>query len=177
MRAQDDFRQSVVTENIISWSNRNVFVFGPAVIDLQRERFRFGPVSRAIRDCSDAEYYCITGGLSLVLPRRCQRSAEISGWDFEGNAVRIAARVQRVLEPHEGPPNGTCQGSLLFSENNRSLLYHYEYEAGVVAIYLDPTFSRDLVEAVRAGAITGDFQDQDRFDLITLDPFGPCLTM
>ncbi|MCC5995150.1 MAG: hypothetical protein JJU18_02105 [Oceanicaulis sp.] len=115
---------------------QDVHVFGGTLIDLERRVFRFGPFRRRLQDCSNAEYLCLTG-LDIVLPRTCGRHDPGTVWEASGVRTVVLAERRRQVRIHEGPPDMYRYVYLLATEGQPWLVFEYEAEAGVVALFMD----------------------------------------
>jgi hypothetical protein len=155
------------------WSQRGVFVFGPLLYDLRKNIWRYVSRSGGIEDCSDGSFYCLTGGPSVVLPRSCAIARAEAEWKMQGIRMRVAARHEEATNFHGLPP-GRQDIVLLFREGSRWAVFEYKPEAGVLAIYFDPTMRSDIATAAATEGLEALRRRPDRYELVTLDPFGPC---
>lgn len=143
-----------VDRDIESTWGSGVLVFGNRVIDLRLGLSSApGPAARAVSDCSNSEYFCITGAISVIVPRNCSYltvGAKFRVGNVEGEVVQEYPSV---------PPYDKFAGSKflirVLYENDRgaAVASHvlYSKTQGIVDIaysWSDPLRSwRELVDS------------------------------
>jgi hypothetical protein len=164
------------------WSERGVFVFGYLVVDFQIPEERYYQYRSArIQNCSNEEFYCISGGwvFQLALPKKCGPIHVGDSWGVGDISVSV---LSTKVEGSDLDIHRTISKTTYWvgSERRSNTVYRYDPRLGVIAVMHDPAREVDLVGMAKKGDLP-DISTLSRpgssavyFPLTTFDLFGQC---
>jgi hypothetical protein len=130
----------------------HVYVYGGAVIDLERGQERF--LQRHETDwCSDEVSNCISGQtFSIAVPRYC--GSWRTGDTFSSRDVRTQVLNRYAPGEYSKYQTGHYSHDLwLMGSDDRPWIVYVYGDVGVVGIFLNYDQSRDLVNVARTGGV------------------------
>jgi hypothetical protein len=158
-------------DNAPLWSPRGVFVFNYLVFDFQKKLEVLGASTTTLVNCSNDSYFCAYAYfLHLVLPKRCPKLFSGQSWSLDGVTTTVLSLHQEGFSSLEsfGPTTVALLGDVKFPH----LVYKYEIDSGVRAIYLD--VNSNLVAAAQSGDMSAYSKREYLLSRTTLDAFGQC---
>jgi hypothetical protein len=165
---------------IPTWSSRDVFVFGRALVDFRAGIELLDRNGHELNNCSNREFYCAKSqNIHLVLPKRCAMVLPNASWSIAGVTTRVLFVDRSKIANIEAMSLLPSTIYVIGSDQQPSIVYLYTREHGVQSIYYDGATRRNLVRMAESGGIQalsdqlGSLQNY-RYPLVTVDPFGLC---
>lgn len=151
------------------WSERGLFVLGDIVFDFWERKWRMGPFTHSLDDCSNSEFYCArTGVMPVTVPKTCRRTNVGDEWATGGVVARVVAQVNL-----EGEPARTFY--YLATPGRTDFVYEYHEREGLTRVFYDETGKVNFVQLAQGSAALRELQFL-RYSrlLITFETFGGC---
>lgn len=186
---QQTMRDSVSDHTPEGWSERGVFGFNGLVFDFRLGRWAGGWLNGALKDCSDAAWFCMSSGsgdqgnrFQLALPRDCdviEKAREGDIWTLGPVRTQVLG-IRRTDTPG---PHGAANTTLYLGDPRiPNIIYEYDAWAGVTMIFWDIRKNVNFVELASKNELSNWLKDatvepQKGYMLnprSTFDPFGKC---
>ena len=162
------------TEESDRRAESGMFVFGPLLIDIHNKLWKFGPVARTANDCSNGNLFCLDAPTSFVLPKECDQNILENLPTYNGIEMTVMRKFQAAREPHEGAPDQTKSIWFLYDKDKKFAVYQYEFEKGITAILLDPTFQRDMTLVIQHSSLDELNLNPELLRIVTQEAFAAC---